>query len=84
MKDECSKESIHEFWAQCSSTLKMIDQFVELEQVMLKSCYIGKHNIVQTRFFEDIKCNEKCFTNVVMLNELDAFDTCILMQNQCC
>jgi hypothetical protein len=49
----------------------MIDQLVELEQVMQKSCYIGKHNIVQIRVFE-VKCNEKCFTNVVMLNMLSA------------
>jgi len=49
----------------------MIDQLVELEQVMPKSCYIAKHNIVQTRFFE-VKCNEKCFINRVMLNMLDA------------
>jgi hypothetical protein len=49
----------------------MIDQLVKLEQVMPKSCYIGKYNIVQTRIFE-AKCNEKCFTNVLMLNVLDA------------
>jgi len=49
----------------------MIDQLVELEQVMPKSRYIGKHNIVQTRFFK-VKCNETCFTNVVTLTVLDA------------
>jgi hypothetical protein len=58
----------------------MIDQLVELEQVMPKSCYIAKHKIVQTRFIE-VKYNETCFTNVVMLNVLDAL-THIFMQNQ--